>query len=162
MNVAVPVTWPEGWLGSAEVSVREKVQGVFAVHSRALKRVDVCDDGGIGDGEGSEGTGLEFLIGIVIVSLFFPVEEGAALGSWLSSNTALTLCSVVRLGFRAGLLVVIQLKRCLMNALPISFAGRGALVSRAPASLTYRQRIASAVPTERSLPVGQQSRILPV
>lgn len=71
---------------------------------------------------------------------------------------ALTLCRVARLGLSAGLLVVIQLSLCLIK----SFVMPSALnfPSIFPCSSTARHRMARAVPTERSLPVGQQTSIL--
>jgi len=141
VKVAVPVTVPEGWVGRAEVSVRVKVQGVAS----ALKS---CS--GVGGAEERDGGSVGEASGVVVVS-----EEG--LGVWLSKRTALTLWRVARLGFRAGLLVVIQLSLCLMKSFVM------VLVLTSPAILPWssaaRHNKASAAPTERSLPVGQHMRM---
>jgi hypothetical protein len=80
--------------------------------------------------------------------------EGLVEGEDMS--TLFTLCSVARLGFSAGLLVVIQLRRCFISVLSMFLGSLGFCKSTAPLSSTYRHRYARAVPTERSLPVGQQ------
>lgn len=114
---------------------------------------------------GSCGSGFVSRIGIEAVKVVVPLLLGFvckyAFGSWVSSRTALTLWRVLRLGFNAGLLVVIQLSLCLIKDFPMSFASLVLLVSISPCSFVYRHSIARAVPTERSLPVGQDINIFP-
>lgn len=162
MNLAVPVTVPEGWVRSAEVRVREKFQGEAW---RAVKRREDWDGGGGGEldwslCEGGVAFASEFLRGMDVGLMGRELVD--ILGSWLDSRTAFTLCSVARLGFRAGLLSVIQLSLCLMKSLLMFFASRFVLPSKRPLSKAHRHRIARAVPTDRSFPVGQHTRMLPV
>lgn len=134
MKVAVPVTVPEGWLGSLEV--RSRVNFQVEVVARLVKMDLGLESGSSGTGSrgvgsvGLEGNGLLLRIGMFAVGCVGRV----ALGSWLESNMALTLCSVARLGFSAALLVVIQLSLCLMNDLSMFLASFAFPVLIAPLS----------------------------
>ena len=159
MNVAVPMTVPEGCVGRAErrVRVNDQVEDVRVVNSVRGK-------------EGPEGGWLSG--GLVVLSVVAGSEVGSLrlslckseaggcgrsfqfelyidrslisgsidCGGSLDISTLLTLCSVARLGLRAGLLVVIQLRRCLMNVLSISLVSLAFCKFTVPVSLTYRHR----------------------
>ena len=164
-RTAVPDTVPEGWVGCAEVRERVKDQRV----ARRLKRVSGLEGGGAGSPLGS-------CSGLVSCRLAISGMVGCGSGDQIEScvagflidgsadglvegedmSTLFTLCSVARLGFSAGLLVVIQLRRCFISVLSMFLGSLGFCKFAAPLSSTYRHRYASAVPTERSLPVGQQ------
>lgn len=138
VKVAVPVTVPEGWVGWVEERVRVNVQGVVG---RCVKRVCGIEEGLwvlVGEGGG-----------------WFGRERGVQDSSWRAGflgagraefvvgvdiRTLFTLWRVARLGFRAGLLVVIQLRRCLMRVLLMSLISLAFRVSAVPSSLTYKHR----------------------
>jgi hypothetical protein len=165
-RTAVPVTVPEGWVGCAEMRVRVKLQWV----ARRVKRVWGREGGGdvwslLGPCSGLVscrlamsgmmgcGSGVQvesYATGFLIDGIADGLVEGEDM------STLFTLCSVARLGFSAGLLVVIQLRRCFINVLSMFLGSLGFCKSTAPLSSTYRHRYARDVPTDRSLPVGQQ------
>jgi hypothetical protein len=155
-------------VGCAEVRVRVKDQRV----ARRVKRVWGRDGGGdvslLGSCSGlvscrlaisgmmgcGNGVQVELCVAGFLIN---GSAEGVVEGEDMS--TLFTLCSVARLGFSTGLLVVIQLRRCFISVLSMFLGSLAFCKSTAPLSFTYRQRYASAVPTERSFPVGQQINI---
>ena len=95
--------------------------------------------------------------GISSAEAVFKAAEGSGI------RNALMDCSVPRDGFNKGLVVVSHVRRCLMNFLSTFFLPP-LLPSfdMLPLSSAYRHRIARATPTERSLPVGQHTSIVPI
>lgn len=81
--------------------------------------------------------------------------------SWFQpSKSAFTLCSVALDGFASGTLTMIQLSLCLIvclfNPLPLPFPPSPG--AKSPCSFASRHRIASAMPTLWSLPLGQATK----
>lgn len=160
VKVAVPVTVPEGWVGRRDVSVRVKVQGAL-LFCRDWKIVEgeggascgmpVVEDVGVGAGCCAVACALGFVLG----------NTGGAVGGGFDGSGiryAFTDCSVPRGGFSVGCVVVSQVSRCLMKLLLIlAPVGSRAMT---PSAFAYRQSMASATPTARSLPVGSHIKIL--
>jgi hypothetical protein len=120
VNVAVPLTVPEGCVGRAEVRVRVKCHGAFK------KLASILED--------MEGSGV-FSVSASSFALFDAAHltgRVVAFGFCVASKTALTLCSVARLGFSDGFDVVIHERRCLMKFLSMACAFRRLRRSRAP------------------------------
>lgn len=79
------------------------------------------------------------------------VVAGSTTVAQLFIRNELTLCKVALLGLTCGAEIIIQLKRCLIMSLLTR--GGSWSVFKQPVAVPKRQRMASAAPTARSLPL---------
>lgn len=147
VNVAVPVTVPEGWVGMAEVSLRVSFHCCFLPRDWKARAVRV----GFGGSEGELEGGFEEETGIG------EVEDEVEYGSGMRKE--FTDFRVSREGLNVGFAVVNQVRRWRMKDLVIDVpVGVGVIF---PVSVVWRQRTVRAMPRERSFPVGQHIKSFP-